>query len=147
LLLLHVLQEDKEHEHDSTIGSVGIMREGLCDMDKLQQWLQGLLRDKGADLFRSKGVLAVEGSNDKWVVSPFFINYHYFKGILVIIACAYFHQLGESSSGTMQSSMQKAAVGRRQLVKEAGCQPWRCLHLQVHTLGEKFKLKLKLREQ
>jgi G3E family GTPase len=62
---LCVLQEDKEHEHDSTIGSVGITREGLCDMDKLQQWLQGLLRDIGADLFRSKGVLAVEGSDDK----------------------------------------------------------------------------------
>jgi G3E family GTPase len=58
-------QEDKEHEHDSTITSVGITREGLCDMDSLQAWLQGLLRDKGADLFRSKGVLAVVGSDDR----------------------------------------------------------------------------------
>jgi len=62
---LQCLQEDKEHEHDSTISSVGITCEGLCDMDKLQQWLQGLLRDKGADLFRSKGVLAMEGSDDR----------------------------------------------------------------------------------
>ena len=60
-----MLQEDSEHEHDSSISSVGITREGLCDMASLQKWLQGLLRDKGADLFRSKGVLAVEGSDDK----------------------------------------------------------------------------------
>eukprot|EP00882_Tetradesmus_deserticola_P012086 GHRQ01012803.1.p1 GENE.GHRQ01012803.1~~GHRQ01012803.1.p1 ORF type:complete len:226 (+),score=107.14 GHRQ01012803.1:32-709(+) len=57
--------EDKEHEHDNTISSVGIERAGECDMDKLQQWLGGLLRDKGADLFRSKGVLAVQGSNER----------------------------------------------------------------------------------
>jgi hypothetical protein len=59
------LQEDKEHEHDSSISSVGIEREGLCDMGLLQQWLGALLRDKGADLFRSKGVLAMHGSNDR----------------------------------------------------------------------------------
>jgi G3E family GTPase len=59
-------QEDKEHEHDSSISSVGIEREGVCDMDMLQQWLGGLLREKGADLFRSKGVLAVQGSNDRY---------------------------------------------------------------------------------
>jgi G3E family GTPase len=58
-------QEDKEHEHDSSISSVGIEREGLCDMQLLQQWLGGLLRDKGADLFRSKGVLSMQGSDDR----------------------------------------------------------------------------------
>uniref|UniRef100_A0A383W749 Uncharacterized protein n=1 Tax=Tetradesmus obliquus TaxID=3088 RepID=A0A383W749_TETOB len=57
--------EDKEHEHDSSISSVGIEREGLCDMALLQQWLGGLLREQGADLFRSKGVLAVQGSDDR----------------------------------------------------------------------------------
>jgi hypothetical protein len=45
---------------------VGIEREGVCNMDMLQQWLGGLLREKGADLFRSKGVLAVQGSNDRY---------------------------------------------------------------------------------
>ncbi|KAF6264285.1 CobW/HypB/UreG, nucleotide-binding domain-containing protein [Scenedesmus sp. NREL 46B-D3] len=59
--------EDKEHEHDSSISSVGIERVGACDMEQLQQWLGGLLREKGADLFRSKGVLAVQGSNDRYV--------------------------------------------------------------------------------
>lgn len=59
--------EDKEHEHDSSISSVGIEREGLCDMALLQQWLGGLLREQGADLFRSKGVLAVQGSDDRYV--------------------------------------------------------------------------------
>ena len=58
-------QEDKEHEHDNTVTSVGIEREGACNMGKLQAWLSSLLRDKGADLFRSKGVLAVQGSDDR----------------------------------------------------------------------------------
>jgi G3E family GTPase len=66
-------QEDKEHEHDTSISSVGIEREGLCNMDLLQQWLGGLLREKGADLFRSKGVLAVTGSNDR---CGFFVCLH-----------------------------------------------------------------------
>jgi hypothetical protein len=37
----------------------------LCGGFWNQQWLGGLLREKGADLFRSKGVLAVTGSNDR----------------------------------------------------------------------------------
>ncbi len=35
------------------------------DMDRLNAWLSKLLRDKGTDLFRSKGILAVKGSDDK----------------------------------------------------------------------------------
>ena len=45
---------------------MGITREGLCDMSRLNEWLRRLLTERGADLFRSKGVLAVKGCEDRW---------------------------------------------------------------------------------
>ena len=44
---------------------MGITAEGECDFNRLNQWLSRLLREQGADLFRSKGVLCVHGSDDK----------------------------------------------------------------------------------
>ncbi|KIZ00796.1 COBW domain-containing protein 1 [Monoraphidium neglectum] len=67
--------EDKEHEHDSSITSVGITCEGACDPDKLNAWLRRLLTEKGADLFRSKGVLAMAGSDDR----------HVFQGVHMLL--------------------------------------------------------------
>lgn len=43
--------------------------EGECDMQKLNTWLNDLVQTRGADLFRSKGILAIAGSPDKWVCS------------------------------------------------------------------------------
>lgn len=37
------------------------------DMRALQQWLGTLLQEKGQDIYRSKGILAVEGTDDKFV--------------------------------------------------------------------------------
>lgn len=39
--------------------------EGSVDMRKLNTWLSKLLQERGADLFRSKGIVSVDGSNDK----------------------------------------------------------------------------------
>ena len=38
---------------------------GELDMRRLQQWLGALLQEKGANIYRSKGILAVAGTNDK----------------------------------------------------------------------------------
>lgn len=65
MLLLVPLQEDKEHQHDTSVSSVGIEMEGTCSIRKLNNWLSKLLSEKGADLYRSKGVLSVEGSDDR----------------------------------------------------------------------------------
>jgi hypothetical protein len=40
--------------------------EGSCDMRKLNSWLSKLLQERGPDLFRSKGILSVVGSDDRW---------------------------------------------------------------------------------
>eukprot|EP00882_Tetradesmus_deserticola_P030398 GHRQ01034121.1.p1 GENE.GHRQ01034121.1~~GHRQ01034121.1.p1 ORF type:complete len:293 (+),score=79.84 GHRQ01034121.1:272-1150(+) len=54
-----------DHKHDSSVTSVGIVSDGSADMRKLNAWLSGLLQERGPDLFRSKGILAIHGSDDK----------------------------------------------------------------------------------
>ena len=51
--------------HDESVTSVGIEVEGSLDMDGVNAWLSTLLAEQGVDLFRSKGVLAIDGSDDK----------------------------------------------------------------------------------
>eukprot|EP00798_Chlamydomonas_sp_ICE-L_P022945 gene22945-30125_t len=53
-----------DHKHDDRVTSVGMVIDGVCDMAKLNDWLSKLLQEKGNDLFRSKGVLCMKGSND-----------------------------------------------------------------------------------
>jgi len=50
-----------DHEHDDEVSSVGITIPGDLDNKKLNKWLGELLRTKGQDVFRMKGVLAIKG--------------------------------------------------------------------------------------
>jgi G3E family GTPase len=61
------LDADAEHQHDQTVSSVGFEVPGELDVDRLNEWLGGLLRDKGVDIFRSKGILAVQGWAERYV--------------------------------------------------------------------------------
>lgn len=61
------LNIDGEHEHDATVSSVGIEFEGKLDLNRLNTWLTVLLRDHGVDIFRSKGILSIEGSDARFV--------------------------------------------------------------------------------
>ncbi len=56
-----------KHVHDAEVSSVGIQVDGDLDMDKLNQWMGGLLRTKGADIYRMKGVLSVQGMPNRFV--------------------------------------------------------------------------------
>jgi len=56
------LDINAEHEHDSTIGSVGIEFKGELDLYKLNTWLTILLRDNGVNIFRSKGILNIHNA-------------------------------------------------------------------------------------
>ena len=47
--------------------SVGITLAGECDPKRLNDWISGLLNTKGNDLYRSKGVLTVRGSDKRLV--------------------------------------------------------------------------------
>jgi len=55
------------HEHDHSISSVGIDTPGDLNPDKFNQWLSKLLRDKGADIFRMKGIVSIEGEPNQFV--------------------------------------------------------------------------------
>ena len=58
---------DTDHQHDLTVTSVGMEIEGTVDVDKLNAWLGELLSTKGVDIFRSKGILAIEDQPRQYV--------------------------------------------------------------------------------
>jgi len=55
------------HQHDTSIRSVGVKFEGELDMDMLQDWIGELLKSRGSDIYRMKGVFAVRGLRNKFV--------------------------------------------------------------------------------
>merc|ERR1719392_639775 len=61
------LEDSHHHQHDARVSSVGIDIAGEVVQQKLNEWIGWLLREKGVDLFRSKGVLAVKGMKEKFV--------------------------------------------------------------------------------
>ena len=61
------LDTEGEHVHDQSISSVGLRAAGALDLGRVNAWLGALLRDRGADILRSKGVLCVAGSDDRFV--------------------------------------------------------------------------------
>ena len=55
------------HTHDATVSSVGIVESRPADQRRLGDWLSELLRTRGRDLFRMKGVLHIAGSPNRFV--------------------------------------------------------------------------------
>ncbi|HVV88122.1 MAG TPA: GTP-binding protein [Kofleriaceae bacterium] len=55
------------HTHDAAVSSVGLAFERPFDQDRLNQWLGKLLRERGNDIFRMKGILAIAGSDRRFV--------------------------------------------------------------------------------
>eukprot|EP00930_Biecheleria_cincta_P042056 TRINITY_DN28927_c0_g1_i1.p1 TRINITY_DN28927_c0_g1~~TRINITY_DN28927_c0_g1_i1.p1 ORF type:complete len:462 (-),score=115.32 TRINITY_DN28927_c0_g1_i1:6-1391(-) len=61
------LADDAEHQHDDRVSSVGIQVPGEVAQQPLNEWLAWLLKERGVDMFRTKGVLAVQGMKEKFV--------------------------------------------------------------------------------
>jgi G3E family GTPase len=57
----------KKHTHDNRVSSYGINVAKEVDMAKLQTWIRQILEEKGNDMYRMKGVLAVQGKDEKFV--------------------------------------------------------------------------------
>jgi len=55
------------HEHDDSVSSVGIRLQGDLDADRFERWMVDLLRRSGTDIFRTKGVLSLAGSTERFV--------------------------------------------------------------------------------
>jgi G3E family GTPase len=75
-----------DHEHDEAVSSVGISFAGELDATKLNAWLSELLRTRGTDIFRSKGVLAIRGQARRLV----------FQGIHMLFDSQYDRAWGEN---------------------------------------------------
>jgi G3E family GTPase len=55
------------HVHEESVGSVGLSTDKPLDGRKLNDWLSGLLQSKGADLYRTKGILSFAGNDKRFV--------------------------------------------------------------------------------
>lgn len=56
-----------EHSHDNEVTSVGIHFDGNLDGQRLNAWLGTLLRNSGNDIFRMKGILSIDGADERFV--------------------------------------------------------------------------------
>jgi len=61
------LEDDGDHQHDTTVSSVAVKVQANVNMAILESWIQRLIGQDGANLYRYKGVLAVKGMNKKFV--------------------------------------------------------------------------------
>lgn len=56
-----------QHTHDSEVSSVAVVMPGLFDMSRINAWLDVFLQVQGADVYRMKGVVGVEGEDCRFV--------------------------------------------------------------------------------
>ncbi|KAI7726122.1 hypothetical protein M8C21_020201 [Ambrosia artemisiifolia] len=58
---------DHDHTHDPGVSSVSIVCEGSLDLEKANFWLGTLLMDRSEDIYRMKGLLSIEGMDERFV--------------------------------------------------------------------------------
>jgi G3E family GTPase len=56
-----------DHEHDESVTSVGLQESGELDLKKVDVWLGTLLKEKGLDIFRMKGILNIHNQPKRFV--------------------------------------------------------------------------------
>jgi len=54
--------EDHEHQHDPSLESVALAFQSSFDKERLDAYLKKLLQERGDDIFRLKGIIALEGN-------------------------------------------------------------------------------------
>ena len=55
------------HHHHQKVGSVGLTIDGFINIEKFQKWIGQILQEQGADIFRSKGIIALPNEKKKYV--------------------------------------------------------------------------------
>jgi len=61
------LDAEGEHMHDDRVTSVGFNTPGDLDLEKTNAWLGKLMQLRGTDIYRMKGVMAMQGAEEKFV--------------------------------------------------------------------------------
>jgi G3E family GTPase len=60
------LAED-DHQHDDAIISVALREDQPIDINKFNAWISAVLRTRRQDILRSKGILNIKGSPDRFI--------------------------------------------------------------------------------
>jgi G3E family GTPase len=63
----HDHHHSADHIHDTSIRSVGIKFVGELEMDSLNKWIADLLKSRGKEIYRMKGVFAIKDLDSKFV--------------------------------------------------------------------------------
>jgi len=74
------------HEHSESVTSVAIVESGDLDGKRLNDWVSELLRVKGGDIYRMKGVMSVKGSAKRLV----------FQGVHMIFDARFDREWGDT---------------------------------------------------
>jgi len=61
------LNTDQNHTHDATVSSHSITESRPLDMDEVQNFIREILVNKGADMYRMKGVLNIADAPNRFV--------------------------------------------------------------------------------
>ena len=61
------LDEGAEHQHDTSVTSISCKLDAQVNNEMLSRWIQRLITEDGANLYRYKGVMAVKGMDQKFV--------------------------------------------------------------------------------
>ncbi|XP_030546821.1 COBW domain-containing protein 1 [Rhodamnia argentea] len=56
-----------DHSHDPGVSSVSIVSEGSLDLEKANIWLGTLLLERSDDIYRMKGLLSIQGMDERFV--------------------------------------------------------------------------------
>ncbi len=57
----HFLKDHHHHHHDDKVSSIAFREEKPLDLAKVDHWMSYLVREKGEDLLRYKGILSIKG--------------------------------------------------------------------------------------
>ncbi|CAN1176200.1 Zinc-regulated GTPase metalloprotein activator 1 [Linum perenne] len=56
-----------DHTHDPGVSSVSIVCEGVLDQQMVNEWLLTLVFEQSEDIYRIKGLLSIQGMDDRYV--------------------------------------------------------------------------------
>jgi G3E family GTPase len=58
---------EEAHVHDESVKSVALVLAGAMDINKINNWLSDLLPNQGPNIFRMKGILNIQGQENRFV--------------------------------------------------------------------------------
>jgi G3E family GTPase len=63
----HEHEHEHEHHHDEHVASFYLSEERPLDLKKVEGWLSDVIRDLGPNIYRSKGILYIQGQSKRVV--------------------------------------------------------------------------------